>query len=45
MTHQSLASNAYALHGGHVIVVEVRAPNKGTAHQSKPQVQKKKDYS
>lgn len=25
MTRQSLASNAYALHGGHVIVVEVRA--------------------
>lgn len=25
MTRQSLATNAYALHGGHVIVVEVRA--------------------
>jgi hypothetical protein len=25
MTRQSLASNAYALHGGHVIVIEVRA--------------------
>jgi hypothetical protein len=25
MTRRSLASNAYALHGGHVIIVEVRA--------------------
>jgi hypothetical protein len=25
MTRQSLASKAYALHGGHVIIVEVRA--------------------
>jgi hypothetical protein len=37
MTHQTLANNAYALHGGHVVIVEVQAVHMPVG-KTKPQL-------